>query len=81
MARKARCAVNNEPTTRAAENARNELCIIEAIEHLRTARELLKQAGARKATAKVRLALTSAGGALRHAETAGFRQERQAHNA
>ena len=39
-----------------------------AIDHLKIARELLKHAGATKATAKVRLALTSAGGALRHAE-------------
>ncbi len=48
-----------------------------AIIHLREARDLLKQAGAKKTTARVRLALTSAGGALRHAELAPIREERQ----
>lgn len=51
--------------------------IAAAIEHLRKARELLKQAGAKRATERVRLALTSAGGALRHAELAPFRDQRR----
>ncbi len=48
-----------------------------AINHLRIARELLKEAGAPKTTRRVRLALTSAGGALRHAELAPYREARQ----
>ncbi len=54
------------------------LVILEAIEHLRKARELLKEAGAPRATTKVRLVLTSAQGALRHAHNAPFREERRA---
>ena len=48
-----------------------------AIYHLRQARELLKEAKAPKATAKVRLALTSTGGALRHAENEPYRAARR----
>lgn len=64
----------------AVQNARNEERIREAIRLLRSARDLLKQAGAPRATDKVRKALTSTGGALRHAEVANFREERQARN-
>ena len=39
----------------------------EAIAHMRQARELLKTVGARKTLQRIRLALTSAGGARRHA--------------
>lgn len=46
------------------------------IAHLRIARDLFKEAGAPKTTDRVRLALTSAG-ALRHAEAAPWREERQ----
>ncbi len=53
------------------------LAVLGAIEHLRKARELLKEAGAPKATTKVRLALTSAGGALRHAHNGAFREQRR----
>ena len=48
-----------------------------AIAHLRIARDLLKEAGAPRTTERVRLALTSAGGALRHAELAPIREQRQ----
>ncbi len=49
-----------------------------AIYHLRQARELLKEADAPKATTKVRLAITSTVGALRHAENAPYRAARRA---
>lgn len=44
-----------------------------ALDLLRLARELLKDAKAPKATAKVRLAIKSTEGALRHAELAPYR--------
>ena len=47
-----------------------------AILCLRMARELLKSAGARKTLERVRLALTSAQGAERHAHLAPLRAER-----
>jgi hypothetical protein len=40
--------------------------IVRAIEHLKEARRLLLRAPAPKTAERVRLALTSAGGALRH---------------
>ena len=52
--------------------------IRQAIDHLRSARDLLKSAGAPKTVHRVRLAISSAGGALRHAELAPIREERQA---
>lgn len=48
-----------------------------AIEHLRQARELLKAAGATKATERVRRAITSAEGARRHALAEPYREERR----
>lgn len=48
-----------------------------AIAHLKAARECLKLAGAPKTLARVRLALTSAGGAARHARLAPYRNERR----
>lgn len=48
-----------------------------AIEHLRAARELLKQAGAPRAADKVRAALSSTKGARRHARNADARTARQ----
>lgn len=51
----------------AAENCRR------AVELLREARDLLVQAGAAKAANKVRLAITSTGGAIRHAEGKAIR--------
>ncbi len=44
--------------------------------YLRLARDAFKDAGAKRTTARVRLALTSAGGALRHAELAPIREQR-----
>ena len=44
--------------------------------YLRLARDSFKEAGAKKTTARVRLAITSAGGALRHAELAPIRDQR-----
>ena len=51
--------------------------IRQAIDHLRAARDLLKSAGAPRTVHRVRLALSSAGGALRHAELAPIREERR----
>lgn len=45
-----------------------EIAIKEAIQHLRDARALLVSAGAKRAVARVRLAITSAEGAQRHAQ-------------
>ncbi len=45
-----------------------------AIGHLRIARDRLREAGAPRAITRVRLALTSAEGALRHAKTRQFRE-------
>lgn len=53
----------------------------QAITHLRAARDLLKAAGARRTLARVRLAITSAGGAERHAKLAPYREIRQAERA
>lgn len=41
--------------------------VIEALEHLRRARMLLKRAGSRQTLDRVRKAITSCGGAVRHA--------------
>ncbi len=51
--------------------------VLLALTHLRQARELLKKAEAPKATGKVRLAISSTEGALRHAELAPYRATRQ----
>jgi hypothetical protein len=51
--------------------------VLEAQDHLRKARDLLKQAGAKKSVARVRLALTSVGGAARHAMLEPHRVQRQ----
>lgn len=48
--------------------------VAEAIEHLKAAREHLKAAGATKALARTRSALSSAYGARRHAELEPIRQ-------
>ncbi len=50
----------------------------QAIECLRAARELLKGAGCHNSVKRVRLALTSAGGALRHIEHRARRTQRGA---
>lgn len=47
----------------------------DAIGHLKIARNLLKEAGARNTVARVRLALTSAHGAMRHVERCQFAAE------
>jgi hypothetical protein len=44
-----------------------------ALELLRNARDLLAEAGAMRAADKVRLAITSTGGAIRHAEGKAIR--------
>lgn len=54
-----------------------ERAIAAALIHLTAARDLLKQAKAPRATAKVRAAITSTQGAQRHAALAPFRTERQ----
>lgn len=51
--------------------------VAHAVEHLKAARELLKAAGARRTLERVRLALTSAGGAERHAKHEPYRIERK----
>jgi hypothetical protein len=51
--------------------------VSQAIDHLRVARELLKDAGSVRAVERVRGALRSADGALWHAELEPYRQERQ----
>ncbi|WP_164898776.1 hypothetical protein [Mesorhizobium sp. M7A.F.Ca.MR.362.00.0.0] len=51
------------PTT-----AHDALAALRAIEHLRAARKLLKQVGAKRAVQKVRQALKSAEGAERHVQ-------------
>jgi hypothetical protein len=48
-----------------------------ALVHLKLARDLLREAGAPKATDKVRSALKSAQGAERHAQHAPYREARQ----
>jgi len=44
-----------------------DLKIAEAIDHLRQARDLFKESGCPQTVKRIRLALTSAGGAQRHA--------------
>lgn len=53
-----------------------EDAIERAIELLKQSRDLLKLAGAKRTTDRVRLALTSAGGALRNAQCRAGRRER-----
>ena len=48
-----------------------------ALAHLRIARELLVAAGSRRSVERVRAAISSAKGALRHASLAEFREARQ----
>ena len=50
-----------------------ERSIVDALTHLRIARTLLRAAGAAKAAERVRLAITSTDGALRHARLAPYR--------
>lgn len=47
-----------------------------ALAHLKEARNLLDAIGAKKATNRVRLAITSAGGAIRHADRLDAKDER-----
>jgi hypothetical protein len=54
----------------------NERRITLALINLRAARNLLRKAGAVRAAERVRLAITSAGGALRHARSMAYRDER-----
>jgi hypothetical protein len=54
----------------------NEHRITLALLNLRAARTLLREAGAVRAAERVRLAITSAGGALRHAHIVAYRDER-----
>ena len=56
-------------------DAKTVAAVAEAIAHLRRARDLLHGAGAERAMARVRLALTSSEGALRHAERRAFRSQ------
>lgn len=51
--------------------------VMRAIAHLRDARDCLKLAGAPRTLARVRAALRSADGALRHASNAPFRTARR----
>lgn len=55
-----------------------ERMIAEAIGHLRSARDLLRAAGAKRSLARVRASLKSAEGAKRHASAAQYREERRA---
>lgn len=57
--------------------ATNEDRVDAAMEHLRKARDLLKDAGAKKALERVRSALKSADGARRHAGLESIRRARQ----
>lgn len=70
--------MNPDETRAFVESALKLDAVREAIQHLRQARELLKVAGATRATDKVRAALSSAAGAERHAELAPYRERRQA---
>lgn len=45
-----------------------------ALEHLRIARDYARRAGSKRTLARIRLALTSAGGALRHAQLGEWRR-------
>lgn len=69
-------------TSRAPElppiTATADVLVSAAVDYLVIARELLKAAKAVKAVERVRLAISSAKGAKRHAELAPFRQARQA---
>lgn len=60
------------------DNPPPELRVRIAIAHLRAARDELKAAGAIKTLARVRLALTSAQGAQRHADRSDIRAQRRA---
>lgn len=51
-----------------------EQMVVAAIDNLRVARELLRAAGAVRTVQRVRLALTSAEGALRHAQGMKYRE-------
>jgi hypothetical protein len=55
----------------------NAVKVSAAIYHLRQARDLLKAAGAKRTVDRVRLALTSAGGAERHAKLQPYRTQRR----
>lgn len=58
--------------------ARADVARVEsAIVHLKAARELFKHAGCRQTIARVRLALTSAEGAMRHAKRCEAEAERE----
>jgi hypothetical protein len=54
------------------------LRVEQAMRHLAAARELLKEAGAERSVARVRLAITSAGGAHRHVKSRFSRNPSQA---
>lgn len=58
-------------------NPNNATLCREANDKLREARDLLVQAGARRAADKVRDAIASCGGAIRHADLEPFRKVRQ----
>lgn len=58
-----------------------DILIDRALHDLRRCRHLLLLAGSRKAAERVRLAITSTGGALRHAKLAAYRDERRARKA
>lgn len=58
-------------------SARDPTYVLRALELLREARDLLRRAGARRSVARVRLAITTTQGALRHAEHWRYRLERQ----
>jgi hypothetical protein len=51
-----------------------------ALEHLIQARDLAKIAGASKLVARINAAITSAGGAVRHAEGRALRTVQEAHD-
>lgn len=57
--------------------ASNSARIAVALDMLRTARRLLKEAGATKALAKTRDAIRSAEGAQRHAESLSIRASKE----
>lgn len=57
---------------------KDESAVFHALEHLKTARWLLRAAGARKTLARVRAAISSAKGALRNAGYQRTKRERGA---
>lgn len=65
--------VSTDPTTPATDT--NEARIRRACDHLREARDLLRAAGAPRATDKVRKALKSAEGAERNASVRRWKDE------